>query len=71
MIHGKDVPTTDLWKSIKALTAYAVELNRIVESNAGFQPFGDMRGAVGRKGGQHLNKATTRWLLKGMGFSVS
>lgn len=71
MIHGKEVRITELWTAIRSLTNYAIEMNEHCKDVAGFEPFGDMRGVVGKKGGQPLNKATTRWLLKGMGFSLA
>ena len=60
------------WKQIEArqglvsVIDFAKDFNDFVDSKAGFCPFGDLRGFKGR--GQPLTKATTRWVLKGMGI---
>ena len=70
MVHGKSASDADLWAAIQSLTGYAIELNAVVDAAAKFEAFGDMRGVVGRRGHTPLSKGTTRWLLKGMGFSI-
>ena len=47
---------------------YAESVNIELQSVAGFEPFGDLRGFKGKV--KSLEKGTTRWLLKGIGFSV-
>lgn len=60
------------WKQIEAreglvsVIDFATDFNEFVDGKAGFRPFGDLRGFKGR--GQPLTKATTRWVLKGMGI---
>ena len=60
------------WKQIEArqglvsVIDFAKDFNEFVDDKAGFRPFGDLRGFKGR--GQPLTKATTRWVLKGMGI---
>lgn len=71
MIHGKHASEAELWVGIQSLTDYAIELNDLVKAKANFEPFGDMRGLVGRRGYTALSKGTTRWVLKGMGFTIS
>jgi hypothetical protein len=70
-VHGKAVSDAELWGAIQSLTAYAIALNELVKNEAHFEAFGDMRGAVGRRGGTPLSPQTTRWILKGMGFSLA
>ena len=70
VIHGKrNVTDADMRKAIVDVIDYAVALNSELQKVAGFQPFGDLRGF---KGAAHsLDKSTTRWLLKGMGFQLA
>ena len=63
-VHGKDVNVSDFRQAIVDVVDYAVSLNNHVYDLAEFKPFGDMRGFKGA--GQPLEKATTRWLLKGL-----
>lgn len=68
VIHGKIVTDSDIRKAIAEVLDYAKLLNSEMEKTAGFKPFGDLRGFKGR--GEPLDKSTTKWLLKGMEFSV-
>ncbi len=68
-VHGKNVSDANLRKALVEIIDYAESFNAFVASIAGFKPFGDLRGFTGR--GTPLEKETTRWLLKGLGFSVS
>ncbi len=66
-VHGKGVLQADARQAIVDVLDYAADLNTFVEGIAGFRPFGgDMRGFVGAR--QPLEKSTTHWLLKGLGF---
>ena len=69
VVHGKNVPDADLRKAIVEIIDYAKSFNTFVDGIAGFKPFGDLRGFKGRA--TPLEKKTTRWLLKGLGFTVS
>jgi hypothetical protein len=71
MVHGRSAKDAELWTAIQSLTGYAIDLNALVKNKANFEPFGDMRGLVGRKGASALKKGTTRWMLKGMGFDIA
>ena len=63
-VHGKAVSDADFRQAVVDVIDYAASLNDHVGSVAGFKPFGDMRGFKGAA--QPLEKATTRWLLKGL-----
>ena len=71
VMHGKRVTEADKREAIARVLQYASLMNQQVSVTeaAGFKPFSkDLRGFAGRL--PHLDKATTRWILKGMGFSV-
>lgn len=68
IVHGRSATPEQMRSAAVSLVAYAEQLNEFVHNVAGFRPFDDYRGFKGR--GQSLDKSTTRWLLKGMGFSV-
>jgi len=65
-VHGKVIVEADARTALVDVLDYAVELNKFVDGIAGFKPCGDMRGFKGA--GQPLARATTRWLLKGLGL---
>ena len=67
VMHGKAVTEATMRQAIVDVLDYADALNKHVNSVAGFQPFGKLRGFKGR-GSNPLDGSTTRWLLKGMGF---
>jgi hypothetical protein len=68
VIHGKTVTDNELREAIADVLEYAERFNIEVNTVAGFKPFADMRGLKGRAGS--LDKRTTKWLMKGLGFSV-
>lgn len=68
IIHGKSVPNVDSRRCLAELLDFATELDKEVQAAAGFSPFADMRGLNGSR--TSLDKATTRWVLRGMGFSA-
>jgi hypothetical protein len=68
VIHGKNVTAPQIREAIWAVLEYAEQINAHLQSKAGFQPFGDLRGFKGR--GAPLDKSTSRWLLKGIGFAI-
>ncbi len=71
LMHGKTVSEPLLRDAISRTLHYADQLNRFLETcNVGFRPFcGDLRGFVGRL--ESLDKSTSRWILKGMGFGLA
>lgn len=70
LMHGRDPSEARQREALCKAMHYAKEMNELiaVTKNLGFRPFsGDLRGIVGAL--QPLDKSTTRWILKGMGFS--
>ena len=67
ILHGKSVTEADKRKAVYDLLIYAKNFNDKLQSIAGFRPFGSLQGFKGR--GQSLDKSTSRWVVKGMGFS--
>ncbi len=68
VVHGKQVLEKDKRKAIVDILDYSKEFNGVVSQTGGFEPFGSLQGFKGA--GQSLDSSTTRWILKGMGFSV-
>jgi len=69
VMHGKGATKAQMRNAIAAVLWYAEEMNEQVRKKAGFMPYcQDLRGFTGR--GEALDKATTRWMLKGMGFEL-
>ena len=66
--HGKNRTDREIRESLSLAIEFCEEFNEFIYSQAGFRPIGDLRGFKGRQAA--LSKATTRWVLKGMGFSV-
>ncbi len=66
VLHGKNVRDDEMRNAIVDALEYAHGLDNHLLDTAGFQPFGDLRGFKGRA--QPLEKETTKWLLRGMGF---
>jgi len=68
VIHGKSVDDSDMRDAIADCLEYSTLLNADVSTAAGFNPVGDMRGFKGR--GDSLDKRTTKWLMRGLGFGI-
>ena len=68
VIHGKEVKDEVKREAVLDILEFAEGFNSFVSSLAGFKPFGDLRGYKGR--GKPMDKSTTRWILKGMGFDI-
>jgi hypothetical protein len=69
VVHGKSVNDAQMREAMYDVLEYAISVNDHLQKEAGYKPFGDLRGFKGR--GTPLEKSTTRWLLKGLGFGVS
>jgi len=69
VVHGKNVPARAMREAVADVLDHAEALNDEVLRIAGFRPCGDMRGIRGSRR-VALDKRTTKWLMKGLGFSV-
>jgi len=67
ILHGKSVSEADKRKAVYDLLIYSKEFNDKLQTLAGFKPFGSLQGFKGR--GQSLDKSTSRWVVKGIGFT--
>jgi len=67
-MHGSEPKQAEMREAIVGTLDYARRYNKFVKSLAEFPPFGDLRGFHGR--GKHLEKSTTRLVLKGLGLSL-
>ncbi len=68
VVHGKQVSESDIRNAVGRVLDYADGFSSHVKAKAGFDPCGSLRGFKGRAAG--LDKSTTRWILRGMGFDV-
>jgi len=64
--HGMKWHPAEARQGLVNVIDFAKDFNDFVDGKAGFRPFGDLRGFKGRR--EPLTKATTRWVLKGMGI---
>lgn len=69
VMHGKSTEEKDKRKALVNVIEYAQGLNDFIATLVAFRPFGELRGFKGRA--KSLDKSTTRWVLKGMGFGIS
>jgi hypothetical protein len=69
ILNGQRTLEKEKRETIGHVLDYALALNRFVNGLAKFKPFSDQRGSDGCA--ESLSKSTTRWMLKGMGFSLS
>lgn len=69
VMHGKRPSEADKRAAVANVIEYAEKLNEYLSSKAGLRPFGVLRGFKGRA--KPLDKKTTRWILKGIGFDLS
>ncbi len=69
IIHGKKVEDKDARKCLVDILAFSEGLESEVKSIASFSPYADMRGLTGKS--TSLDKTTSRWVMKGVGFAVS
>lgn len=68
VIHGKSTSEQDKRTAICCVLYYAVKLNEQTDKITKLKLFGKLQGFKGRK--KTLDKATTRWLLKGIGLAA-
>lgn len=67
ILHGKKVSEKDKRKAVVDILKLSELLNNDISQLAGFKPFGNLRGYKGA--GKPLDKSTSRWVLKGIGFN--
>ena len=71
LMHGKGLDPAELREAISRTLQYTDHINRFLDGrDVGFRPFcGDLRGFAGRL--ESMDTATSRWILKGMGFQIA
>ncbi|MAT40100.1 MAG: hypothetical protein CL946_10910 [Ectothiorhodospiraceae bacterium] len=69
VMHGKKPTDGKIRNAIARVLEYAEEINKQLNAQHGLKPFGDLRGFAGKS--KKLDKRTSRFLLKGMGFEIS
>lgn len=67
-LSGKRVSSKDLCATVSQMLKYSDELDAFVYSDARIHPFSDLSKTKSR--GAALDKNSTRWVLKGMGFPI-
>ncbi|NNE36590.1 MAG: hypothetical protein HKN13_15255 [Rhodothermales bacterium] len=68
LLSGKRVSSKDQCGLIIQMLQYADALDEFVYADARIHPFADLSSAKPR--GSSLDKSSTRWVLKGMGFPI-
>lgn len=69
IMHGKSVGEATKRTAVCEVMDYARTFNEFASQAGGVRPFGDLRGFKGRA--KSLDKATSHWLLKGLGLPLS
>lgn len=69
IMHGKNATDDKIRNAIARVLEYAEEVNLQLSSKSKIKPFGPLNGFSGRA--KKLDQKTTRYMLKGMGFSIS
>jgi hypothetical protein len=69
VMHGKATTDDRIRNAVASVLEYAEVLNGDLSRRCGFTPFGQLKGFAGRS--KKLDKRTTRFVLKGIGFSLA
>lgn len=69
VMHGKTTSDDKIRNAIARVLEYAEEINQQLHDEHSLRPYGRIQGFAGRA--TKLDKRTTRFLLKGMGFAIS
>ena len=69
VMHGKGATEDRIRNALARVLEYAEAVNKQLGEEHGLRPFGDLRGFAGAA--KKHDKRTTRFILKGMGFSLS
>lgn len=69
VMHGKEISDDRIRNAIARVLEYAEEINKQLHAKHGLKPYGNLQGFAGKS--KKLDKRTSRFLLKGMGFAIS
>lgn len=69
IMHGKKTSDDRIRNAIASVLEYADEINKQLDAKYGLKPYGDLRGFAGKS--KKLDKRTSRFLLKGLGFAIA
>ncbi len=69
LMHGKSVKDDDVRNASARVLEFAEEINKQLDKEHGLKPFGNLKGFSGRS--KKLDKGTSRFVLKGMGFAIA
>ena len=69
IMHGKPATDDRLRNAVARVLEYAEAINGQLHKKHGLKPFGKLKGFAGAS--KKLSKETTRFMLKGMGFTLS
>ena len=69
VMHGKTATDDHIRNAVGRVLEYVEAINTQLHTQHGLKPFGNLQGFAGKS--KKLDKQTTRFMLKGMGFSIS
>jgi len=69
IMHGKGANDDTIRNAIARVLEYAEEINKKLHAKYGLKPYGSLQGFAGKS--KKLDKRTSRFLLKGMGFAIA
>ena len=69
VMHGKGASDDQIRNAIARALEYAEEINKQLHRKHGLKPYGNLKGFAGRS--KKLDKRTSRFLLKGLGFQIA
>lgn len=69
VMHGKKTSDEKIRNAIARVLEYAGAINTQLDAKHGLKPYGRLQGFAGKS--KKLDKRTSRFLLKGMGFAIA
>lgn len=69
VMHGKGTSEDKIRNAIACVLQYAEEINKQLGAKYGLKPYGSLKGFTGAA--KKLDKATSRLVLKGLGFAIA
>lgn len=69
VMHGKKASDDRIRNAIARVLEYAEAINNQLHQKYGLKPYGSLQGFAGKS--KKLDKRTSRFLLKGMGFAIA